>query len=138
MLDRARGRADTALQVEHRFQRVLLSWLLVLAIGGHWPFLQSVAWVKMLVTFSQTENFSTAVEKTFDGKHPCSLCHFVAKAKETQKKQSPQVQTLKFDLFLVQNARFLFPPRQLDSTQLQPVAVHPPPYPPDRPPPKLA
>jgi len=42
--------------------------------GGHWLALQSFAWGKMLVEYSRHDSLLTAVSKTFDGKHPCSLC----------------------------------------------------------------
>jgi hypothetical protein len=93
--------------VQRRFQQIVFSWLLVLAIGGHWPLLQSVAWVKMFVTFSQTDDLKTAVAKTFDGKHPCSICSLVKQGKETEQKQTAQVSKIKIDFFLVNAEPFL-------------------------------
>lgn len=40
----------------------------------------------MLVDYSRTESVSVAVTKTFDGKHPCELCHRVAKESSTERK----------------------------------------------------
>jgi hypothetical protein len=42
--------------------------------GGHWLALQSVAWGRMLLSFSQQDSLGTAIVKTFSGKYPCSLC----------------------------------------------------------------
>lgn len=42
--------------------------------GGHWLVLQSVAWARMIVEFSQRDPLGTAIAKTFDGRHPCALC----------------------------------------------------------------
>jgi hypothetical protein len=42
--------------------------------GGHWLVLQSVAWTGMLLEYSQESSFGTAMQKTFDGEHPCDLC----------------------------------------------------------------
>ena len=50
-------------------------FIAVLAMcGGHWFALQSVAWGRMLISFSQQDSLGTAIAKTFSGKHPCSLC----------------------------------------------------------------
>jgi hypothetical protein len=56
-------------------------------VGGHWLLLQSFAWGTMLVKFSQRDSFLSAVVKTFDGRHPCSLCLKVRDGvqQETQK-----------------------------------------------------
>jgi hypothetical protein len=60
--------------------------LLVLfaASGGHWMALQSLAWTRMLLSYSRGGHIVTAVTKTFDGKHPCSLCKEVARSKSTE------------------------------------------------------
>lgn len=42
--------------------------------GGHWLALQGVAWSRMFVDFSRTDSIPVALIKTFDGKHPCTLC----------------------------------------------------------------
>ena len=74
-----------------RFVTVLV---LVLSLGLHWAFLQSVAWVSMIVTYSQDASFTEAVSKTFDGKHPCCMCKAIAKARAEQK-QKEQKQNVK-------------------------------------------
>ena len=44
----------------------------------------------MLVDYSQQDSLTVAVAKTFDGKHPCQLCHTVKQVRqEEQKKQTP-------------------------------------------------
>ena len=42
--------------------------------GGHWLALQSLAWGRMIVVFSQQDSLGTALAKTFSGRHPCALC----------------------------------------------------------------
>ena len=59
---------------------------LACSIGLHWEFLQSIAWVSMVVSYSQTAPLTTALQKTFDGTHPCSLCRQVADGKRSEKK----------------------------------------------------
>ncbi len=40
---------------------------------------QKHRWVGMAISYSQdSSSFSEALAKTFDGKHPCKLCKFVA------------------------------------------------------------
>lgn len=60
---------------------------LTLSLGAHWAFLQSAAWFSMVVTYSQDATFTEALEKTFDGEHPCRLCDFVQEGKKAEKQQ---------------------------------------------------
>lgn len=62
--------------------------------GGHWVVLQTVAWAQMVREYSQTATVAEALEKTFSGKAPCSLCEQIAEAKQ-QEEKSPA--TLKSD-----------------------------------------
>lgn len=81
----------------------LMLAVLLAASGGHWMILQSLAWTRMLVCYSQSENIVSAVAKTFDGQHPCSLCKKIEQAKNTE--PSPEV------LQLEVKASFLIPSR---------------------------
>jgi hypothetical protein len=74
---------------------------LIFTIGLHWPLLQSVAWVNMIVVFSKHEGIGQAVEKTFNGKNPCKLCNFVAEGKKADQKKTAPNLVKKFDLFSV-------------------------------------
>jgi hypothetical protein len=67
-----------------RFATVLV---LVLSLGLHWAFLQSVAWVGMIVSYSHDASLAEAVSKTFDGKHPCCLCKMIQKGRADEKQQ---------------------------------------------------
>src|SRR5690348_13071416 len=78
-----------------------LVFALILALGGHWALLQSVAWVGMTIENSRGLPLKEALIKTFDGKHPCSLCKFVAEGKKSEKKPQAQTLTTKLDLFFV-------------------------------------
>jgi hypothetical protein len=56
----------------------ILTWLmLAMLVGGHWGMLQMVAWTGMLIDYSRDNSFATAVAMTFDGEHPCAICHEV-------------------------------------------------------------
>lgn len=54
--------------------RLFLVMGLIASLGWHRGVLQSVAWVGMVVQYSQDASMAEAFEKTFDGQHPCRLC----------------------------------------------------------------
>jgi hypothetical protein len=86
---------------------------LVMAIGGHWALLQSAAWLGMAVNFSKTDSVSIALQKTFDGKHPCPLCRIVKAGKASEKKQDlPKLET-KFEFLTNAGSCELFPPKSI-------------------------
>ena len=70
--------------------KLLVALTLVLSLGLHWGFLQSVAWVGMFVSYSQDASFAEAWIKTFDGRHPCKLCTSIQKGQAEEKKQEQQ------------------------------------------------
>jgi hypothetical protein len=78
-----------------RAPRLLVVLALACSIGLHWAFLQSVAWVTMVVSYSQNATLKEAVEKTFDGQHPCALCKQVADGKKSEKKTPIQIEIKK-------------------------------------------
>jgi hypothetical protein len=67
--------------------------LLALAVGVPWPLLQSLAWLKMIASYSGTATFSQAVSMSLDGKHPCRLCRLIqqgqAQERQHQRTLSP-------------------------------------------------
>ncbi len=90
------------------------NYLLILALfaatGGHWAVLQTIAWGGMLAENLQTDDWRAAVEKTFDGKHPCQLCHEISAGKKAEKK-TPLLKTDKpFDLICERQAFHFFAP----------------------------
>ena len=44
----------------------------------------------MIVSYSRDASFAEAVSKTFDGKHPCSLCKVIQQGRAEEKKQDQQ------------------------------------------------
>jgi hypothetical protein len=68
------------------FPRVAIVAALACSIGLHWGFLQSVAWMGMVVNYSKTGTVGEALVKTFDGKHPCALCKAISTTKKSEKK----------------------------------------------------
>ena len=60
----------------------------------------------MIVAYSKDGDVSTAISKTFDGKHPCAVCCVVQDGRKQEEKKAPVSQLeLKKD-FIVR--RFLF------------------------------
>lgn len=76
--------------------RKLLAIALVLLMQGPAMLVQEVAWVSMLVTYTQERGLKRGVVETFDGEHPCELCnravqiHQQEQAPEPGEKQMPQ------------------------------------------------
>lgn len=122
-------------------RKMVVVWLLVLTLGLQWTLLQSVAWVSMLVRYSQETPFRTAVIRTFDGQHPCSLCKAIAHGKDSERKQDNErsnPKNPKYELSLPASEHFLFDP---------PLRLTPPPFvnhgevrffSPPKPPPRVA
>ena len=69
-----------------RIGKIFLLFVLVATLGAHWAALQTVAWTTMLADNLHSSSFCNAVTKTFDGKHPCSLCKAIAAGKQSEKK----------------------------------------------------
>ena len=64
--------------------------VLILWVGGHWAFVQALAWASMTVTFSQQTSVSQALRWTFDGAHPCHLCKFVDEGRQSESKKQQE------------------------------------------------
>lgn len=90
----------TLLRVRHLVARFLVLIAAVQILGGHWAVLQTVAWAQMLVEFAQRDSLATAVVKTFDGAHPCELCHTVKEGRFEEQKKAPAVTVTKLDAIL--------------------------------------
>jgi hypothetical protein len=81
--------------------------------GGHWVLMQSIAWTTMIVTYSQDSTITAAVQKTFDGAHPCNICQTVSagigkQTSDTAIGNSSQHADLPYVFFNAPNT--LFPP----------------------------
>jgi hypothetical protein len=69
---------------------------------GHWAMLQTAAWGRMIVQYSRSSSLRTALEQTFDGRHPCAMCKMIQKAKQSSKQQELQHSSVKDDLVFLQ------------------------------------
>jgi hypothetical protein len=90
-----------------RFAHIVLVLALSASIGLHWAFLQSAAWVNMVVTYSLDGGFTEAVQKTFDGEHPCARCKQIQKGQDTEKKNESKSVQQKIEFFHEQPERFV-------------------------------
>jgi hypothetical protein len=79
-------------------------------LGGHWAILQTAAWVGMVIDYSKTVGVEAGITKTFDGKHPCSLCLSIAQSKEKEGKQTTNLNLGKLDLVYQATRWTLSPP----------------------------
>jgi hypothetical protein len=85
---------------------------LVLTTGLHWAALQTVAWTTMLASNLCDDSFSQAVDKTFDGMHPCCLCKAIAAARKSEKKSESVAPALKMEFPPMAEKTILIPPAQ--------------------------
>jgi hypothetical protein len=69
--------------------RKLLAIALVLLMQGPAMLVQEVAWVKMLVSYTQERGLKRGVIETFDGNHPCELCKKAAEIRQQEQAQDP-------------------------------------------------
>jgi hypothetical protein len=103
-----------SLAVLVKLSKWLLVAMLTFSFGMPWVVLQSVAWLGMAVTYSRETCFTEALAKTFDGRHPCKLCKFVAENQKSEKKPDAQKVETKFDPFCASKQLFVIssPPAQ--------------------------
>lgn len=68
--------------------------------GGHWMALQSIAWVRMVIDYSQHSSFCEAVKSTFDAGSSYHLCVTVKKGHSEEKKNETMKHILKCEAVL--------------------------------------
>jgi hypothetical protein len=84
-----------------RLARILTLIALLQICGGHWGVLQTVAWTKMVAGYLQEQSsLPEALEKTFNGRNPCSLCKAVSEGRSEEKQQDSPKTVLKFEAIL--------------------------------------
>jgi hypothetical protein len=119
-----------------RFSYALLIAAVLTATGTHWLFLQSLAWTSMLAENLQSGSVFDAVERTFDGHHPCGLCKQISKGKQAEKKTEFRAEWKKLE-FSYAPSFFVFsapvPCQEVRaSNDSAPFRAHSPPVPPPR------
>lgn len=85
--------------------------------GGHWVLLQVTAWSGMMMTRTLEMSVGEAFKTTFDGEHPCALCHAVKKGQKQetspQSKPGDSSSKLKLEVTLSNAILTVFPPPPL-------------------------
>jgi hypothetical protein len=125
-------------RIRRLFANSLALCAALMLVGGHWAALQVVAWTGMLWTYSSEGSLITAVEKTFDGQHPCDLCKTIAKSRSSEEKAPARapLQLAKIDAVVLTESGMAEP--VFGETNWSPVTVHgemrleTPPVPPPR------
>jgi len=116
--------------------RIVTILALCCAIGLHWIALQSVAWTTMVIEYSKHAPLCAAITQTFDGTHPCSICHAVNTGKNSEKKSDLQSPTARIDMICPPGATRLsrpFVPFEYASINFFFFGIgHSPPVPPPR------
>lgn len=120
-----------------RVARYLFALSLAVTLGLHWTALQSIAWASMLARHLVEAPLSTALTKTFDGKHPCRLCLAVAEGRRSQQPADELGSTYRPDLclFAAEPMVVLVPANSctaFGSPSLAPARTETPPRPPPR------
>jgi hypothetical protein len=92
-----------------RLFQFLVATALIIAVGGHWAVLQSVAWVTMAVEYSQTDSWEVALKKTFSGEKPCKLCLAVKEGKEQEQRQAVLKVETKLDFVCLKQLAYVHP-----------------------------
>jgi hypothetical protein len=64
----------------------------------------------MLVEYSKRASLCQAIAQTFDGSHPCSLCHVVNDGKNSEKRSDLQSAAPRIDMICVWRAAPLLHP----------------------------
>jgi hypothetical protein len=64
----------------------------------------------MILDYSKRGSLCEAIAQTFDGAHPCSLCHLVNTGKTSDKKSDLQLVTPKVDMICTKRAITLVRP----------------------------
>lgn len=82
----------------HRLLNGVFLVLLSCSLGLHWAALQGVAWTSMLIDRVPTSGWVRALETTFDGKHPCRLCHEVRSGQAESKGVELTASDYRFEL----------------------------------------
>jgi hypothetical protein len=83
-----------------RLLSAFLCFVFFCSVGGHFAILQSVAWTKMIRTYSRSVSLPVAAAKTFDGRHPCEACNRIAHAQSRETATAVELPLLKVESLL--------------------------------------
>jgi hypothetical protein len=75
--------------------------------GGHWLVLQTVACAQMLRDYSKNAPTAEAIQRTFSGASPCTMCKMIAEEQQKEEKAPATVKLDKMTEFFSSSARHL-------------------------------
>lgn len=93
--------------------------LLAFSLGLHWLVLESVAWVAMTLDFSRETAIVQVIQKTFDDRNTCSLCHAIAQGQQAEDEQADNGNLVKIEAVVYTGAASVDFPRLLELSILQ-------------------
>jgi len=93
-----------------RLSKLLCVLAVFQLLGGPLAILQGVAWVRMALTYSQSDGVGEGIAKTFDGQHMCPLCKAIAKKRDGQQRDLSDLSLIKIYLQCSATSTELFPP----------------------------
>jgi hypothetical protein len=102
-----------------RFGKTFVILALVAMLGAHWTLLQTIAWTTMLADNLQSSSLHVAMEKTFDGQHPCCLCKAIAAGKKSERKNESSLQKQKLEFPPAKENLALIAPSQFQLLPLE-------------------
>jgi hypothetical protein len=97
------------MQISHRIMTMMMALALFVAIGGPLAVLQGVAWATMIRDYSRIGSVTAALEKTFDGKHPCAMCKKIASQRSHEEKAPVSVKAEKKAEVLIASGTSIVP-----------------------------
>ncbi len=92
-----------------RLSQLFLIGALMVSMGGHLAVIQTFAWGNMLMDYSSKTSLANAVDKTFDGEHPCHLCKLVKNSKSEEHKKPALKSQIKIEIALPAALKMPFP-----------------------------
>ncbi|MBK7998513.1 MAG: hypothetical protein IPK15_07300 [Verrucomicrobia bacterium] len=94
-----------------RLAQLAIALPLIVAVSGPWAVLQSVAWIGMVISYSQDATIPEAISMTFDGEHPCKMCKVVKEGRKAEQEQPAVLKTQnKIEFFLEVRPVIVFAP----------------------------
>jgi hypothetical protein len=106
------------------------------ATGTHWVLFQSVAWTSMLAENLEKTSLGEALDRTFDGRHPCEICRQIETGKKSERKSELFSPARKLEFCRIELLIRFIPPVRLSVPAPTGVSFEslstPPPVPPPR------
>ena len=80
------------MNILHKTASLLVLVATLMAMNVHLGIAQYAAWATMIYDYQASEgSLSKAVEMTFDGEHPCDLCHVVRRGMDSEAQEDEAV-----------------------------------------------